>query len=248
MRAVNTNQIASIKLALSLLVAISIQTSLTLSASAQASDESFLPPEVTPVSAAAANKLMQAQSQAMPVAPESATPGLVSSQGGMNNFSNQYGGMNAGQIKKNFYNSLMGQGNYPQFEGNNGPISSKFGAPGGNTFSSQGAGPSPVGGPMQGPSGPNSMNQSNWNAPPQTASNSMPMQSQTLSGGVQNQQQSQSKRQGSGFSHNLSALTGFGASAFAMGLMSRSNPAALYGVGLQGAAIGNYGLRNGFRF
>jgi hypothetical protein len=248
MKAVNINQIASIKLTLTLVVAVSLQSSLALSAFAQASDDSFLPPEVTPVSAAAANKMMQAQSQAMPAAQEGAVPGLVSSTSGANNFSNQFGGMNAGQIKKNFYNSLMGQGNYPQFEGNNGPISSKFGAPGGQAFSSPGVGPSPAGGPMQGPSGSQSLGQSNWNAAPQMASNSMPAQSQTLSGGVQNQTQSQSKRQGSGFSHGLSTLTGFGASAFAMGMMSRSNPAALYGVGLQGAAIGNYGMRNGFQF
>ena len=247
MSSIDINKIASIKLALTLLVAVSFQSS--LSALAQASDDSFLPPEVTPVSAAAANKLMQAQSQAMPAAPEyNAAPGLASSPSGPNNFSNQFGGMNAGQIKKNFYNSLMGQGNYPQFEGNNGPITSKFGAPGGNTFSSQGAaGPNSFGGPMQGPSGPQALSQSNWNAPPQSAP-SAPTQSQTLSGGVQNQTQNQSRRQGSGFSHGLSALTGFGASAFALGLMSRSNPAALYGVGLQGAALGNYGMRNGFQF
>jgi len=204
-----------------------------------------LPPEVIPVNGVQANGTYSPQLQNN----GGAVPGLVG-----NSIPNVNPNMltpNTAQgYKQALMNSLMGQGNYPQFQGqrfgsnfNNAAQAFSPSAPGSN--SAPGA-PQSNGGNAQ------TLSQSDWITPNQqnpAQGNPTPTQSQTLSGGVQNQQASQSARQGAGYSHRVGTLMGFGLSALGLGMGLRGGgTSGLYPLGVTGGGLTNYGMNNGFRF
>jgi len=178
-------------------------------------------------------------------------PGLATGQSAGQNplFSS-----NAKEMRQQMMNSLMGQGVYPQFQGqtsgspmNNAAAQSFSGGAPGLAPGAQAPGLTPGAGPNSNPQG---LGQSGWITPQQQNNGqAVPAQSQMLSGGVQNQVPQMANRQGAGYSHNVSALSGFGLSALGMGMALRGSPSALYGsTGLTGVGLLNYGFRNGFRF
>jgi hypothetical protein len=205
----------------------------------------MLPPEVIPVNGVQANRAYSPQLQTN----GGTVPGLVG-----NSIPNVNPNMltpNTAQgYKQALMNTLMGQGNYPQFQGqqsgnnfNNAAQAFSPSAPGSN--SAPGA-PQSNGGNAQ------TLSQSDWVTPNQqnqAQGNPTPAQTQTLSGGVQNQQASQSTRQGAGYSHKFSSLLGFGMSALGLGMGLRGGgTSGLYPLGVAGGGMMNNGMNNGFRF
>jgi hypothetical protein len=224
--------------ATTLLLSVALQIFSITPSYAQAAD-SMLPPEVIPVDS---GNTPSYQPQVNGANSNANVPGLVNGQSGANPMM----GGTAQQMRQQMMNSLMGQGVYPQFHGQT------SGSPMNNAAAQSFSGGAPglqAPGAAPGVNGSNpGLGQSGWITPgQQNNGQAVPAQSQTLSGGVQNQVQQNANRKGSGYSHGFSALTGFGLSAFGMGLALRGNPSALYGnTGLMGAGMLNYGFRNGF--
>lgn len=191
-----------------------------------ADQESLLPPEVVPMDSQAAQQLSQSQAQAR-----------------------QMGGydINARNNRQDAFNALMGredlsqQVNPAQFQPMNGAQMDQY-APGqllpqaqnqaGQQFSQQLA------------QQQQQMGVSAWQQPGQNGQNSFPAQNQTLAGKVKKAPVKGIAR--TGLSHTLTGLAAFGAGAYTMSLMR--SPAMLYSGGMMGFGLGNYALRNGFRF
>jgi len=224
-----------------LLLSVTLQIFSVTPSYAQSAQDSMLPPEVIPVDS---GNTPSFQAPGNAVNSGANVPGLVNGQSSANPMM----GGTAQQMRQQMMNSLMGQGAYPQFQGQtsgsplNNAASQSFsgGAPG---LQAPGATPG-LNGNNQG------LGQSGWITPSQQNNGqAVPAQSQMLSGGVQNQTPQAANRQGAGYSHNFGMLSGFGLSALGMGMALRGNPSALYGsTGLMNASMLNYGFRNGFQF
>ena len=191
-----------------------------------ADQESLLPPEVVPMDSQAAQQLSQSQAQAR-----------------------QMGGYdtNARSNRQDAFNALMGredlsqQMNPAQFQPMNGAQMDQY-APGqllpqaqnqaGQQFNQQLA------------QQQQQLGVSAWQQPGQNGQNSFPAQNQTLAGKVKKAPVKGMAR--TGLSHTLTGLAAFGAGAYTMSLMR--SPAMLYSGGMMGFGLGNYALRNGFRF
>ncbi len=221
-------------------------TAITLPVNAQA--ESFLPPEVIPVSQAFnygskynsvnnTSNLSQLQS-----------PGLTA-QNTPQNISTLGTQQTPQEARQALYHSLMGSNTYPQFNG--------------QTFNQVSNTPGNIAGNMTTPSFGPSQSYNEGNAQtlsnqlnnqmqpmanmqmPQNMSNVAPPQTQVLSGTVATQNTSQQRTTG-GISHLLGVVTGFGLSGAALAGMR--SPGGAYSAGLLGTGMMNYGVRNGFRF
>jgi hypothetical protein len=233
-QAIKSVREASTKLALSTSLLLSL-TVLVIPANAQGygssnqfanvgSDaDSYLPPEVVP--STQANMPAQAASSAS--ASNSAPAFNPAAQ------SNMMSKNNAASMKQSFYNSMMGQGNYPQMQGSNAPA-------GGQAFAQNGPQTQTLGAPNQ------QLGQSNWVTAQNSGANGTPAQSQTLSGGVQNQTPNSANRKGVGLSHGVSTVTSLGASALFMGLMMSRNPlGGAYMGSMMGGSLLNQGFNGG---
>jgi hypothetical protein len=263
-KSINRQGVTAIKLALSITLLVSMTLSASLlqaKAQAELDQSSLLPPEVVPLQQSSlpysSVGKSQTSSNSMTAQSAKAVPGLVSN------------GINAGQapqsaqdMRNQVFNQLMGQGNYPQLNNQNSVWTNQSGQTGQNT---QPAGqsnaapgqynqvPAHSNQPLDNSNAPlvqanQTVGQSNWITPDQNnaMANSMPAQTQTLTGGVQNASAKTPSQSGYGFSHAISALSGFGMAAYALG-MSRGSGGAYTGS-LVGGSMLNYGLRNGFRF
>jgi len=201
-----------------------------------ADQESLLPPEVVPMDSQAAQQLSQSQAQARQMGGYDAVqPGA------------QLPAMNARNNRQDAFNALMGredlsqQVNPAQFQPMNGAQMDQY-APGqllpqaqnqaGQQFNQQLA------------QQQQQLGVSAWQQPGQNGQNSFPAQNQTLAGKVKKAPVKGIAR--TGLSHTLTGLAAFGAGAYTMSLMR--SPAMLYSGGMMGFGLGNYALRNGFRF
>jgi hypothetical protein len=197
--------------------------------------DSLLPPEVVPLDPASASQMAssQAQSRASDMA---SAPGLSSPQASPSNMLPQNGGGSSAQdFRKDAYNSLYNQGSLPAAQNNSGLQGMQ---------GQMGSTPGQLGnGSMPG-------QQSNLGQSPWMAANGAPQQ-QTLMGGVQNPPSQHGNAKFNTAKHVLSTAAGFGG-GMAVGAMmfsrGSSSPAAALGMGLLGAGMLNYGLRNAFRF
>lgn len=213
-------------------------------AQAQSADlsgmDSLLPPEVVPLDPTAASQLSatQAESRQVQAGSDASAPGLVA--GG-----NDTGMQSAQDFRKSAFDSLYNQGQMPQ-----------AGQPqwraGGVSFQPQTM-------PMQQPMGMQPMQQPSFAPPGSPQFSQYPStpgmtpgalysahQTQTLSGAPKSQPMHKDRRKG-GFSHALSALAGFGAGAITHGAMM--NPqSAMMGLGMFGATMTGFGVRNASRF
>jgi hypothetical protein len=243
---VKASMVAKTTAITALLLSVTLQL-LSIAPGYAQTEDSLLPPEVIPVDSGRAPSL---QSQDNGANANGNVPGLVG--GGSFGGNPAMSGSSAQAMRQQMMNSLMGQGVYPQFQGQK--SASPMNNAASQTFSAGAPGLSPAPGAMPGNNGNNqALGQSGWNTPGQQnmgQGNTVPAQSQMLSGGVQNQTPQAANRQGSGYSHGFSALSGFGLSALGMGMGLRSSPSAFYGGGgaVAGAGLLNYGFRNGFRF
>ncbi|PZM77636.1 MAG: hypothetical protein DKT66_25485 [Candidatus Melainabacteria bacterium] len=199
-----------------------------------ADQESLLPPEVVPMDSQAAQQLSQSQAQARQMG------GYDAVQAGATP------AMNARNNRQDAFNALMGredlsqQMNPAQFQPMNGAQMDQY-APGqllpqaqnqaGQQFNQQLA------------QQQQQMGVTAWQQPGQNG-NSFPAQNQTLAGKVKKAPVKGLAR--TGLAHTLTGLAAFGAGAYTMSLMR--SPAMLYSGGMMGFGLGNYALRNGFRF
>ncbi|HEY9784539.1 MAG TPA: hypothetical protein V6D17_03985 [Candidatus Obscuribacterales bacterium] len=212
-----------------------------------ADQESLLPPEVVPLDPQAAAKLAETQSTARQMSPpfDQPAPGLSGSE-------SQSGGQmqSVREFRQQAFNNLMGkeelwkQANSNQQVPGLAPLQPMSGATMGTITPQSGAPGLGQPAPMQGQQP--QLGLSPWQTPQSLASaNSLPAQTQTLSGGVKKSPVKGIAR--TGFSHAVSGLVGFGAGAYSAFAL-RSRPMALYSLGIMGVGMGNYALRNGFRF
>lgn len=219
------------------------------SAQAQTADmgSDLLPPEVVPLDPQAASQLSatQAESREVSAGQEASAPGLVAGGG------NTTGMQSAQDFRKAAFESLYNQ-QAPAAGGQQmwraGQVSY------GNSMPSM---PSAMPGAM--PQMPGAQPQFGFAPPgspqysqyPQTPGmTSGPLysahQTQTLSGAPKSQPILKDRRKG-GFSHALSALAGFGAGAITHGALM--NPqSAMMGLGMFGATMTGFGVRNASRF
>lgn len=165
-------------------------------------------------------------------------PGLSSPQASPGNMLSQNGGGSSAQdFRKDAFNSLYNQGSLPaaQNPGLQG-MQGQMGATPGQL--SNGAMPGSMPG-QQSPTG-----QSPW-----MAANGAPQQ-QTLMGGTNSTSQHGNAKFNAA-KHVLGTAAGFGGGMMVGAMMfsrGSSSPAAAMGMGLLGAGMLNYGLRNAFRF
>lgn len=218
--------------------------------------ESLLPPEVVPLDPSAASKMMESQANSRAMSNSTSTgsnitpdsipaPGLASEDVMTNELSVH---RNANSFRQAAYESFQkhmqenggaqpGPQSFPQSETrtlNNTP-GTEPGAYIQNTRNSQ---PSPS---QFMPAAPGMINHN----PNQALAQTLPAQTQTLSGSVkQNPREAKGIRM-SKLSHALSGVAAYG-SVGATAAMTR-NPQALYSLGIMGIGMTNYALRNGFR-
>jgi hypothetical protein len=184
--------------------------------------DSLLPPEVVPLDPASANSMSAAQaakrqSTLGAATEQSNAPGLMNS--GM---PGNQGMQTAQEARKAAFDSLYGQPTLQQ--------QPAFRA--GEVSQSQMIGQNPMNNPTL--------------APYQQAPNTMPAQSQTLTGGSKVKPIVRDIRR-AGMSNAISAMAGFGAGALMSGAMIRpSNP--MMGLGIFGMTMTGFGVRNAFRF
>lgn len=234
---------AATKLAISLTV-VSVFGLSSLPVMAQGLDglgadqESLLPPEVVPLDSQAAQKLSQAQAQNRTMGGYDAVQ-----PAGANPMSN------ARANRQDAFNALMGREDLMQQANNqmapgqlqpmNGAQNDQY-APGQLLPQAQ----QQAGAQYNQQNNGQPVAQSAWQNPGQNGQNSFPAQQQTMSGKVKRSALKGIGR--SGLSHTLTGLAAFGAGAYTMTMM-RSPSALMYG-GTMGLGLGNYALRNGFRF
>ncbi len=167
-------------------------------------------------------------------------PGLSSPQASPGNMLSQSGGGSSAQdFRKDAFNSLYNQGSLPAAQQNPG-LQGMQGQMG-STPGQLGNGALPGSMPGQ---------QSNLGQSPWMAANGAPQQ-QTLMGGVQNPPSQHGNAKFNTAKHVLSTAAGFGGGMMVGAMMfsrGSSSPAAAMGMGLLGAGMLNYGLRNAFRF
>lgn len=214
----------------------------------------LLPPEVVPLDPAAASQLSASQAESRQMSgSDVAAPGLVAGD-------NNNGMQSAQDFRKSAFESLYNQGQMPAQQqqqvwragqvsyGNGAPAmpnsmpmnGMQAGMPGmpGMQTGMQQPGFAPPGSPQFGqyPSTPGMTNGALYSA----------HQTQTLSGAPKSKPIVRDVRKG-GFSHALSAMAGFGAGAITHGAMM--NPqSAMMGLGMFGATMTGFGVRNASRF
>ena len=186
-----------------------------------ADQDSLLPPEVVPLDPVAANSMSAAQaarrqSTLGAATEQSNAPGLVNS--GM---PSGQGMQTAQEARKAAFDALYGQPTLQQPAFRAGEVSQN-----------QLIGQNPMNNPTL--------------APYQQAPNTMPAQSQTLSGGSKTKPIIRDIRR-AGISNTISAVAGFGAGALMSGaLIRQTNP--MMGLGIFGMTMTGFGVRNAFRF
>lgn len=190
--------------------------------------DSLLPPEVVPLDPSAASALAanQADSRSMQMGQDAAAPGLVGGDNG------NTGMQSAQDYRKSAFDALYNQGQLPQ--------QPQWRA--GQANQPQGAGQQPGFAP------PGSPQYGQYpNTPGMTAGALYSAhQTQTLSGAPKNQAVRRDIRKG-GFTHALSAIAGFGAGAITRGALM--NPqSSMMGLGMFGATMTGFGVRNASRF
>lgn len=221
---------AATKLALSLTVITLVgqlsASPVTAQEMGMGDQESLLPPEVVPMDSQVAQKLSQAQAQ-----------------------NRQMGGFdtNARNNRQDAFNALMGredlgqQMNTANFQPMNGAQMDQY-APGQLLPQAQNQAGQQFNQELS--QQQQQMGVSAWQQPGQNGQNSFPAQQQTLAGKVKKSPVKGIAR--TGLSHTLTGLAAFGAGAYTMSLMR--SPSMLYSGGMMGMGLGNYALRNGFRF
>jgi len=205
--------------------------------------DSLLPPEVVPLDPASATQMTnsQAQSRAADMASAPSAPGM--SQASPSNMLPQMqtgGGQQSAQdFRRDAFNSLYNQGTLPQQNAMQNPALQSM-------QGQMGQQPNQFGGGMPGgQQQPQQLGQSGW-----MAANGASQQ-QTLTGGVQNPPSQHGNSKFNSAKHLLGTATGFGGGILVGAMMMRggnSSPAAMMGMGLLGAGVLNYGMRNAFRF
>lgn len=212
----------------------------------------LLPPEVVPLDPTAASQLSATQAESRQMSGSEAAPGLVAGD-------NNSGMQSAQDFRKSAFESLYNQGQLPaqqqpvwragQVQYGNGapamPVNGMSGMPAGMPGMPGTAMPqhpqtgfAPPGSPQFGqyPSTPGMTNGALYSA----------HQTQTLSGAPKSKPVVRDVRKG-GFSHALSAIAGFGAGAITHGALM--NPqSAMMGLGMFGATMTGFGVRNASRF
>lgn len=211
--------------------------------------DSFLPPEVIPVSQAINyGSTVNQYGNAQTIAPTQSMPMAAP---GMNTQGISAQAMQTPQeARQALYHSLMGNNVYPQFNGQAPNQSTNLTGNNNNMNANQSFNPSRSFNDgtaqtlnNQMPSTTNMpMAQNNMNNVPATAS---PSQAQTLSGNVASQNTSQQRTTG-GISHLAGVVSGVGLSGVALAGMR--SPGGIFSAGLLGAGLMNYGLRSGFKF
>jgi len=203
--------------------------------------DSLLPPEVVPLDPASATQMSNSQAQSR-AADMASAPGLSSpSASPANMLPQNSGGSSAQDFRRDAFNSLYNQGSLPQqnsMPGLQGMQGQQMGA----TPGQLGAPGTPIPGSM--PGQPSNVGQSPW-----MAANGAPQQ-QTLTGAANSTSQHGNAKFNTA-KHVLGTAAGFGGGMFVGAMMmsrGSSSPAAAMGMGLLGAGMLNYGLRNAFRF
>jgi hypothetical protein len=212
----------------------------------------LLPPEVVPLDPQAASQLsaIQLESRQVTLGQDAAAPGLVA--GGSDNNGTQ----SAQDFRKAAFESLYNQqGQMPASGGQQpawraGGVSYGNAMPGDQPMNMPGAMPQMPGAQPQqfGFAPPGSPQFSQYPQTPGMTSGPLysAHQTQTLSGAPKSQPIIKDRRKG-GFSHALSALAGFGAGAITHGALM--NPqSAMMGLGMFGATMTGFGVRNASRF
>lgn len=197
-----------------------------------ADQESLLPPEVVPLDPQAAQKLSQSQAQTRQMG--------FDSQPVTNARANRQDAFNSLMGREDLMQQANNQMSQGQFQPMNGAQMDQY-APGqllpqaqqqmGQQFNQQQQQPPAIA-------------QSAWQNPAMQNGQAFPGQAQTLAGKVKRAPVKGMAR--TGLSHGITSLAAFGAGAYTMSLMR--SPAALYSTGIMGVGLGNYVLRNGFRF
>jgi hypothetical protein len=191
--------------------------------------DSLLPPEVVPLDPSVASRMSQSQAQSRAADMNASAPGLSNTPGLSNGSPGQAPaapGMTAQEFRKAAFDSLYNQGTLPPSALNQNP----------SLQAMQGQmGQMPGQNPMNG-----QLHQSTWSG------QGVPQQ-QTLTGSVSQPKQNNKLKK---VSHVLNTATALGGGVLVGALMFRgaSSPSAALGMGLLGAGVLNYGLRNAFRF
>lgn len=216
------------------------------------SGETNLPPEIVPIdpNSAYSQPVGSAISPSASAESQAFVPGLdmhpVQAVGSGQRQS-------AKDFRREMMNSLAGQGNYPQFNNQN-PYANQLGqapqaVPPVQSFNPQ---PDSQQGNQSFDNNSNqSMNQSNvgqsnWTTSDQTnpANIAAQPQTQSLTGGAVASPANAAS--GSSYGHGLGLATSLGSSVFSGALMRGSG--GLYGLGMLGGTLLNYGAHSGFRF
>ncbi|HEY9714957.1 MAG TPA: hypothetical protein V6C72_15925 [Chroococcales cyanobacterium] len=223
-----TRRVALIGLSMSVLLSALAVGQLNIQACAQGASpdqDSLLPPEVVPLDPAAANQLANSEAQ--------------SRQAGLNPVN--YGAPSAPEappetqsaqdFRKSAFNSLYGQGNIPVAQPQ---VNPNLQAMQGQMGQMPGQQP----GTFQAPGQMAGFN------PGLMAQNAGGMQTQTLSGSVATPQtQTKPSSVGKAY-HAVSVATNLGGLGLMSAMMSR-NPQSMFGLGLMGVGLLNYGMRGG---
>ncbi|MFN8656792.1 MAG: hypothetical protein U0105_10680 [Candidatus Obscuribacterales bacterium] len=210
----------------------------------------LLPPEVVPLDPTAASQLSATQAESRQMSgSDAAAPGLVAGD-------NNNGMQSAQDFRKSAFESLYNQGQMPQQQQQQpvwraGQVSYGNGAPAMPMNGMQSGMPNMPGAPgMQQPgfAPPGSPQFGQYPSTPGMTNGALysAHQTQTLSGAPKSKPIVKDVRKG-GFSHALSAMAGFGAGAITHGALM--NPqSAMMGLGMFGATMTGFGVRNASRF